>query len=89
MEKDLQTILLRIYQSDSDLMVVLPQAVNGFLANATYGDGVLLLSMPKARAGETSRRAEIKLREINSTRGEWVGHEGSEIRPADQAASGS
>jgi HSP20 family molecular chaperone IbpA len=120
MEKDVQTIPLRIYQSETHLMVaapmpgveptdigitiegdrliirgeergvgqdrrdvllnewrrigpyyrdaVLPQAVNGSLANATY--------------------AEIRLQEINSTRGEWVGHEGSEIRPADHAASG-
>ncbi len=140
MEKDIQTIPLRIYQSDTHLMVAapmpgiepgdirisiegdhlviggqergvgqdrrdvlldewrigpyyrdvtLPHIVKGELTNATYGNGVLLLSIPKARTGEQAGRAEIRLQEINSTRGERIGHEGSEIRPAEHAASGS
>lgn len=65
----------------------LPQAVDGSLTNATYGNGVLLLSMPKAHAGEAAVRTEIQLQEINATRGERVGHAGSEIRPANRHAS--
>lgn len=61
--------------------VSIPQAVNGSLTNATYGNGVLVLSMPKSKAGEASD-ASFQLHPVAAARGERIGHTGSEIRPA-------
>jgi HSP20 family protein len=61
--------------------VSLPQPVDGSLTNATYGNGVLVLSMPKLKAGQTGMGANFKLRPIEATRGERVGHAGKEILP--------
>jgi HSP20 family protein len=61
--------------------VKLPQAVNGSLANATYGNGVLVLSMPKLKPGEEAASAEFQLHPISATHGERVGFAGSEPRP--------
>lgn len=61
--------------------VSLPQPVDGSLTNATYGNGVLVLSMPKLKAGQTGVGASFKLRPIEATRGERVGHAGKEILP--------
>lgn len=62
--------------------VVLPEAVDGQLANATYGNGVLVLTLPKTAAGHRSKRAEFTLEAIEATRGERVGHTGHDIRKA-------
>jgi len=65
--------------------IALEQAVDGALTNATYGNGVLVLSMPKAR----DRRgvdAEFALDPISATRGERVGHTGNAINPVGSAA---
>jgi HSP20 family protein len=59
----------------------LPQNVNGPLTNATYGNGVLVLSMPKMNEGERSLQVDFQLQPIASTRGERVGHTGKEIHP--------
>jgi HSP20 family protein len=59
--------------------VSLPQAVDGTLANATYGNGVLVLSMPKAKTGQAQTDANFQLEPIESTRGERVGHSGQDI----------
>jgi HSP20 family protein len=61
--------------------VVLPEPVNGALANATYGNGVLVLSLPKMEPGREPVSAEIRLEVVDATRGERVGHVGREIRP--------
>ena len=61
--------------------VALPQPVDGSLTNATYGNGVLVLSMPKLKAGQSGVGANFKLRPIEATRGERVGHAGKEIQP--------
>jgi HSP20 family protein len=58
----------------------LPETVNGSLANATYGNGVLVLTMPKANATPAAR-VEFTLETINPTRGERIGHVGHEIEP--------
>ena len=60
--------------------VTLPQPVNGVLTNATYGNGVLVLSMPKLEPDQTAARAEFQLEAISATRGERVGHSGREMR---------
>lgn len=60
--------------------VVLPEDVDGALANATYGNGVLILTMPKARSTGKPTRTEFTLDAIKPTRGERVGHMGHDIR---------
>jgi HSP20 family protein len=62
--------------------VSLPQDVDGSLTNATYGNGVLVLSMPKCREGEAGSEASFQLHPISATRGERVGHAGREIHPS-------
>jgi HSP20 family protein len=61
--------------------VVLDQPVDGLLTNATYGNGVLVLNMPKATDGE-AMPANFRLNRIDATRGERIGHKGSDIRAA-------
>ena len=61
--------------------VVLDQSVDGVLTNATYGNGVLVLNMPKASDGEPMP-ANFRLNRIDATRGERIGHKGSDIHPA-------
>lgn len=59
----------------------LTHPVNGPLTNATYGNGVLVLSMPKVANGQPGVPAEIRLEALEATRGERVGHVGREARP--------
>jgi HSP20 family protein len=51
----------------------LPAAVDGELANVTYGNGVLVVVLPVA---EQSRAARLTLETISPTRGERVGSAG-------------
>jgi HSP20 family protein len=62
-------------------LVSLPHPVNGVLTNATYGNGVLVLSMPKMPRDQHGVPAQIRLRPIQATRGERVGHVGRAIQP--------
>ena len=64
--------------------VSLDQPVNGAITNATYGNGVLVLSIPKAKSGNGSD-AEFQLKAIEPARGERIGYTGSEIRPTRNA----
>jgi HSP20 family protein len=64
-----------------DREVRLPAAVDGRLTNVTYGNGVLVVAMPKTRPGERRATAEIELTAIQATRGEHVGHVGRVPRP--------
>jgi HSP20 family protein len=61
--------------------IVLPQPVNGVLTNATYGNGVLVLSMPTLEPGKQGGYTEIRLETITGARGQYVGHTGSDIQP--------
>jgi HSP20 family protein len=65
--------------------VTLPEPVRGDLANATYGNGVLVLSMPKASEGEQAREVSFRLEPVTPTRGERVAHSGSEMHPRTTA----
>jgi len=65
-----------------DREVRLPASVDGRLTNVTYGNGVLVVAMPRARPGERAAAAEIGLTAIEATRGEHVGHVGRVPRPA-------
>jgi HSP20 family molecular chaperone IbpA len=60
--------------------VDLPDNVDGSLANATYGNGVLALTLPKTTSGQNGMRTEFTLEAIQATRGERVGHTGHDIR---------
>ena len=61
--------------------VVLAEPVNGSLTNATYGNGVLVIVMPKMRLGQRGVAAEIRLTTLESTRGEHVGHVSRLVQP--------
>jgi HSP20 family protein len=61
--------------------VVLPQPVNGSLTNATYGNGVLVLAMPKAEAGSEGGHAEFQIAVVQATVGQRIGHTGTALEP--------
>ena len=56
--------------------VDLPVPVNGALANATYGNGVLVLVLPKLEVGQPAMDAEFRLQVDRPTHGVRVGHTG-------------
>jgi HSP20 family protein len=62
--------------------ITLDQPVNGLLTNATYGNGVLVLNMPKAADGERGTDANFELNRVDATRGERIGHRGSDVHPS-------
>ena len=66
--------------------LVLPQPVHGALTNATYGNGVLVLSMPKLAPGTQGGHMEFRLETIADTRGQRIGHTGSDIKPTTAQA---
>jgi len=68
--------------------VILPQLVDGELANATYGNGVLVLSMPKLAPGAQGSNTEFRLQALTDTRGQRVGHTGAQIKPTTTQARG-
>jgi hypothetical protein len=59
--------------------------VNGALANATFGNGVLVLAMPLAAPGGPDGAIEIALEPIEATRGEHIGHVGRLPTPTTTA----
>jgi HSP20 family protein len=61
--------------------LALPQPVHGALTNATYGNGVLVLSMPKLTPGTQGGYMEFRLETVKDTRGQRIGHTGSAIKP--------
>jgi HSP20 family protein len=61
--------------------IELPQPVNGALANATYGNGVMVLALPILASGQPSVRSEFVLEVIAATRGERIGHCGRDLHP--------
>jgi len=64
--------------------VILPELVDGELTNATYGNGVLVLSMPKLTPGAQGSKTEFQLQAITDTRGQRVGHTGAQIQPTTE-----
>jgi len=73
--------------------ISLPQPVSGILTNATYGNGVLVLAMPTLEPGVQEEGMAFRLEAETGTRGQRVGHMGSEIEPAvpreDRSQKGS
>ena len=68
--------------------ISLDQSVIGSLTNATYGNGVLVLSMPKGGENEPDSQVNFKLQPIAATRGESVGYIGSDISSRFNLKSG-
>ena len=58
----------------------LPESVDGSLANATYGNGVLVLTLPKAAAEDKPLRTEFTLQPVRLAGGEHIGHMGHDIQ---------
>jgi HSP20 family protein len=63
----------------------LPRPVSATLANATLGNGVLVLALPRATSDGPTTPAEITLERIDPTRGEHVGHTGRIPQPTTTA----
>lgn len=61
--------------------VKLPEFVDAELTNATYGNGILVLSMPKCAHTQPNAHASFRLHPVDSTRGERVGHTGMDAHP--------
>lgn len=86
------------HQQDRDLLIAewaigpyyrelqLPQPVDGARTNATYGNGVLVLAMPKLAPGQRGSDAAFHLEVIEATRGERVGHAGRDLHETTTAA---
>jgi HSP20 family protein len=82
-----------VRQAERDLLVAewsigpyhrelrLPQPVDGARANATYGNGVLVLVLPKLEAGGAPVDAEFRLQVVDAPRGQRVGHHGHDLSP--------
>jgi hypothetical protein len=59
----------------------LPQQVDGARANATFGNGVLVLALPKLDRGGPAGDAEFRLQVLDAPRGQRVGHHGQDLSP--------
>jgi HSP20 family protein len=55
----------------------IPHSVNGRLTKATYGNGVLVLSMPKMAPAGQSRHDQFQLEVVEASRGQRAGHTGA------------
>lgn len=66
------------YQRTLDL----PCPVNAEIANANFGDGVLILRLPKS---EETRPALVRLRRTGPGQGEATGHAGQDARPRPES----
>jgi HSP20 family protein len=66
--------------------LTLRQTVDGARANATYGNGVLVLALPKSERGARGRAARFTLDVLTSTHGARVGHTGKDLRRTTTAA---
>jgi HSP20 family molecular chaperone IbpA len=64
----------------------LQQPVIASRTNATYGNGVLVLALPKAEAGQAGGETEFHLEVVNATRGAHVGHTGRDLRETTTGA---
>lgn len=65
--------------------VKLPEFVDAELTNATYGNGILVLSMPKCKHTQPDTHASFRLHPVDSTRGERIGHAGMDVAPKTAA----
>ena len=68
--------------------LTLPQSVSGELTNATYGNGVLVLSMPTLEPGVQEDATVFQLEADTGTRGQRVGYKGAAIEPTMPTQNG-
>jgi HSP20 family protein len=85
------------HQEDRDLLIgewaigpyyreiPLPEPVDGAHTNATYGNGVPVLVMPKRAAGQDGTDAEFRLEVLAATRGEHAAHALRDHHPTSTA----
>lgn len=59
-------------------VIALPSAVDGTLANVTYGNGVLVVALPVA---DQTRPVQLTLSPLSATRGLRAGNMGVPVRP--------
>src|SRR6185312_6585188 len=77
--KGLKTELLNEWNAgDVEREIELPVAVDGKLANVTYGNGVLVVALPIA---SKTQAAKLTLKALTPTRGLHAGNMGRPIRP--------
>jgi HSP20 family protein len=62
--------------------VPLPETVDPQRANVSYGNGVLAVVMPQAQSAPPEGRRLFRLHKVRWARGQFVGHQGQELRPA-------
>ena len=65
--------------------LTLPQPVDGARTNATYGNGVLVLVMPRLAPDGELHDAEFRLEVIEATRGAHIGHAGHDLHSTTTA----
>jgi hypothetical protein len=68
-------------RSPNDRELRLSSSVDRRLTNVRYGNGVLVVAMPKASTVERAGATQIGLTAIEATRGEHVGHGGRAPQP--------
>ncbi|HEY1265751.1 MAG TPA: Hsp20/alpha crystallin family protein [Candidatus Binatia bacterium] len=61
--------------------VKLPEFVDAQLTNASYGNGILVLSMPKSKHTQPDSHASFRLHPVDATHGERIGHTGTDVYP--------
>jgi len=80
MLKDIKELLIDEWSvGEYHRQLELPEPVNGSLANATYGNGVLVVSLPRSAY---STAAVLRLEKVGLDRGEHIGLAGH-IRELD------
>lgn len=80
MLKDIKELLIDEWSvGEYHRQLELPEPVDGSLANATYGNGVLVVSLPRSAC---STAAVLRLEKVGVDRGEHVGLAGH-VREAD------
>lgn len=62
--------------------LALPAPVDGELANVTYGNGVLVVTLPLA---DRTRAAQLSLNSVGPAHGERIGSHGNPVRPTTAA----
>jgi hypothetical protein len=67
MESEAQTVPVRIYQAENQIMLAAPMPG---------------LNMPKAADDEGGTDANFKLNRIDATRGERISHRASDVQPS-------
>ena len=81
--KGLKTELVNEWNAGAfEREIVLPVAVDGAMANVTYGNGVLVVALPIA---SQTNPARLTLTALTATRGLYAGNMGRPMRPYARA----